>query len=77
MASLISVKVDRWFEPDQVAEMVDWLFHYRVQLIRFSNGQVGRPEDLLLGGVRTKMHVSATLHFHCDDDAVLFKMKFS
>ena len=73
----MSVKVDRWFDPEQVTELVDWLFRYRVQLIRFANGHVGRPEDLLLGGVRTRMHVAATLHFDCDDDAVLFKMKFA
>lgn len=73
----LMVAVDRYFDPDEVEQMVAWLFKYRVQLVRFNNGMVGRPEDLLLGGVRTRMHIAARFYFEDDEDAILFKLKFA
>lgn len=70
------VQVNRWFTAEEVEEMVGWLFRHKVQLVRFDNGMVGRPEDLMPGGVRTRSKVDARFYFEDDEDAILFKLKF-
>lgn len=69
------VKLQGEFERETLEEIAEWLETSHARLLRFRNGQVGQPEDLL--GHQCQIYVDVNVFIPNEDDAVYFKLKYT